>query len=154
MIDQRSGMEAVGNLDKFLKFEMAKGLGAPGGPAGAGAGMGMAAGVGIMMPGMLSKVFSPEQRELRRESVATVTCPACHTDTPEQSRFCYRCGQAMVKQNICPSCDKEIPTEASFCHFCGQKLNEAAVCPHCSEKLVAGTKFCGSCGKKVTGDDA
>ena len=92
MIDQRSGMKAVGDLDKFLKFEMAKGLGAPGGPAGAGAGMGMAAGVGLMVPGLLNKVFSPEQKELRREPVATVTCPACHTDTPEQSRFCYRCG--------------------------------------------------------------
>jgi len=56
MIDQRSGMEAVGDIDKFLKFEMAKGLGAPGGAAAAGSGMGMAAGVGIMMPGMLSKV--------------------------------------------------------------------------------------------------
>ena len=50
MIDQRSGMEAVGNLDKFLKFEMAKGLGGTNAPAGAG--MGMAAGVGVMMPGM------------------------------------------------------------------------------------------------------
>ena len=57
MIDQRSGMEAVGDLDRFLKFEMAKGLGAPGGPAGAGAGMGMAAGVGLMLPGVMGNVL-------------------------------------------------------------------------------------------------
>jgi membrane protease subunit (stomatin/prohibitin family) len=154
MIDQRSGMEAVGDLDKFLKFEMAKGLGAPGGPAAAGAGIGMGAGVGIMVPGMLSKVFAPEQVELRRESVATVACPVCHTDTPEQSRYCYRCGHPMIRQNVCPSCSKELPTEANFCLFCGHKLDAKPVCPHCSAPMVPGSKFCGTCGKKVTDGDS
>ncbi len=152
MIDQRSGLEAVGDLDKFLKFEMAKGLGAPGGPAGAGAGMGMAAGVGVMLPGMLSKTFAPEQTELKRESISTITCPACHTDTPEQSRYCYRCGHSMVHQNICPSCEKELPTEADFCMHCGTKLNIKSTCPHCSAELIPGSKFCGECGKP-TGDN-
>ncbi|MCK4573662.1 MAG: SPFH domain-containing protein, partial [candidate division Zixibacteria bacterium] len=81
LIDQRAGMEAVGDLDKFLKFEMARGLGTQGGPAATGSGMGMAAGVGLMMPGMMTKAFAPEQTELKREPVATVTCPKCHTDT-------------------------------------------------------------------------
>lgn len=152
MIDQRSGMKAVGDLDKFLKFEMAKGLGASGGAAGTGAGMGMAAGVGLMVPGMLNKVFSPEQKELRRESVATVTCPACHTDTPEQSRFCYRCGNPMVKQNICPSCSKPLPTEANFCLHCGHRLDSRTTCPHCKNEIISGSKFCGKCGKKITDD--
>lgn len=153
MIDQRSGMEAVGDLDKFLKFEMAKGLGAPGGAAAAGSGMGMAAGVGIMMPGMLNKVFSPEQTELKREPVSTVTCPKCHTDTPEQSRYCYRCGHQMIAQNVCPSCSNDLPTEAKFCLHCGYKLDAKAVCPHCQAELIPGSKFCGECGKAVKGDD-
>ena len=153
MIDQRSGMEAVGDLDKFLKFEMAKGLGAPGGAAAAGSGMGMAAGVGIMMPGMLNKVFSPEQTELKREPVSTVTCPKCHTDTPEQSRYCYRCGHQMIAQNVCPSCSHDLPTEARFCLHCGYKLDTKAVCPHCRAELIPGSKFCGECGKAVKGDD-
>jgi membrane protease subunit (stomatin/prohibitin family) len=153
MIDQRSGLEAVGDLDKFLKFEMAKGLGAPGGPAGAGAGIGMAAGVGLMVPGLMSKVFSPEQKELKRETIATVTCPACHTDTPEQSRYCYRCGHPMVNQNSCPSCNKELPTEASFCLHCGFKLDSKPKCPHCSAQLIPGSKFCGECGKPIGDND-
>ena len=153
MIDQRSGMEAVGNLDNFLKYEMAKGLGIPGGPAGAGAGIGVGAGVGLMVPGMMSKVFSPEQTELRREAVATVACPACGAQTPEQSRFCYRCGHAMVKQNVCPSCNQELPTEAVFCMHCGHKLDAKMICPHCRAELVTGSKFCGNCGKKVTEGD-
>ena len=153
MIDQRSGMKAVGDLDNFLKFEMARGLGASGGAAGTGAGMGMAAGVGLMVPGMLNKVFSPEQTELSRESIPTVTCPACHTDTPEQSRFCYRCGHPMVKQNVCPNCNKQLPTEANFCLHCGHKLDSKAVCPHCNNEIIAGSKFCGNCGKKIADND-
>jgi len=153
MIDQRSGLEAVGDLDKFLKFEMAKGLGQPGGPAGAGAGMGMAAGVGLMVPGLLNKVFSPEQQELKREPVATITCPKCHSDTPEQSRYCYRCGAPIIAQNVCPHCRHELPSEADFCLHCGFKLDTKPVCPHCGGDLIPGSKFCGECGKPVGGDD-
>ncbi len=149
MIDQRAGLEAVGDLDKFLKFEMAKGLGVAGGPGATGSGMGMAAGVGLMIPGMLSKVFAPEQTELRREPVATVTCPKCHTDTPEQSRYCYRCGHPMVAQNVCPSCKQELPGEARFCFNCGFRLDSKPRCPHCSSELIPGSKFCGECGKPI-----
>jgi membrane protease subunit (stomatin/prohibitin family) len=153
MIDQRSGMEALGNLDNFLKYEMAKGLGSPGGPAAAGAGIGMGAGVGLMVPGMMHKVFAPEQMELKREPVATITCPACHTDTPEQSRFCYRCGHAMVKLNVCPQCSHELPTEAKFCFNCGHKLDAKTSCPHCSADIIPGSKFCGTCGKRISDGD-
>lgn len=153
MIDQRSGMEAVGNLDKFLKYEMAKGLGDGGGAMGAGAGIGVGAGVGMLVPGAMSKVFAPEQVELKREAVATVTCPVCHTDTPEQSRFCYRCGHPMIKQNVCPSCNKDLPTEASYCMHCGHQLDAKVACPHCRADLVPGTKYCGNCGTKVDDGD-
>lgn len=153
IIDQRSGMEAVGDLDNFLKFEMARGFGGTSGGTSAGANMGMAAGVGMMVPAMMNKVFSPEQTELKREPVATVTCPKCHTDTPEQSRFCYRCGNQMVIQNSCPSCKSSLPSEANFCFECGYKLDAKHACPHCSANLIAGSKFCGECGKKADGSD-
>ena len=153
MIDQRSGLEAIGDLDKFLKFGMAKGFGAPGSPAGAGAGLGMGAGVGMMMPGMMTKVFQPEQTDLKRETIATVTCPKCHTDTPEQSRYCYRCGHTMVQQNACPSCNQNLPTEANFCLHCGHQLDAKISCPHCSAELISGSKFCGECGKPIGDDD-
>jgi membrane protease subunit (stomatin/prohibitin family) len=152
MIDQRSGMEAVGDLDKFLKFEMARGIGGSGQGAAAGQAMGIGAGVGMLIPGMMNKVFSPEQTELKRESVATVTCPKCHTDTPEQSRYCYRCGHQMISQNACPSCSKDLPSEASFCMHCGYQLDAKTHCPHCSAELITGSKFCGACGKPVQGD--
>ena len=153
MIDQRSGMEAVGDLDKFLKFEMAKGFGGSGGAGTAGSIMGMAAGVGMMVPSMMHKVFSPEQTELKREPVATVTCPKCHTDTPEQSRFCYRCGHQMFVQNSCPACQHLLPSEAKFCFECGLKLDTKTTCPHCSAELIPGSKYCGECGKNINGDN-
>lgn len=149
MIDKRSGMEAIGDIDKFMKFEIANGLGSGASPASAGAGVAMGAGVGIMAPAMLQKVFSPDQVELKREPVATVTCPKCHNDTPAQSRYCYRCGQAMYAQNACPSCHKELPTEAGFCMYCGFKLDSKIACPHCKAENIPGSKFCSSCGKPL-----
>lgn len=154
MIDQRSGLEAIGDLDKFLKFEMAKGMGGTSGAGNIGTMMGVAGGVGLMMPGMLTKVFTPNQTDLSRESVSTITCPKCHTDTPEQSRFCCRCGHSMVTQNACPSCRKELPTEAAFCLHCGCKLDAKAHCPHCSAEMLPGSKFCGNCGKPANGSGA
>jgi membrane protease subunit (stomatin/prohibitin family) len=153
LIDQRSGIEAIGDLDKFLKFGMAKGLSSSGSPAGAGAGIGMGAGVGLMMPGLMTKVFQPEQTDLKRQSVATITCPKCQTETPEQSRYCYRCGNSMVKQNSCPGCNRELPTESNFCLNCGHKLDAKVCCPHCSAELIAGSKFCGECGKPIRDND-
>lgn len=154
LIDQRSGMEAIGDLDRFLKFEMARGLGGSGVASGAGQTIGMAAGVGLMMPAMLSRVFSPEQQELAQVGVATVECPKCHSSTPEQSRFCYRCGHQMVIQNNCPSCQKELPGEAVFCMHCGYRLDAKLSCPHCQAELIPGSHFCGSCGKPVQGDES
>lgn len=153
MIDQRSGMEAIGDLDKFFKFEMAKGLATSGIAGATGNTMGMAAGVGLMVPTMMNKVFSPEQQELRKEPVATVTCPTCHTDTPEQSRYCYRCGHQMIVQNSCPTCNKELPSEAVFCLFCGHRLDAKELCPNCQAELIPGSKFCGKCGKSARRDD-
>lgn len=152
IIDQKSGLEAVGDLDKFLKFEMAKGIGSTGGPGAAGSGLGMAAGVGLMMPGIMAKTFSPEQSDLKREPVATVTCNKCHADTPEQSRFCYRCGHQMFTQNCCPSCNEQLPGEANFCLHCGFKLDAKLSCPHCSADVIPGSKYCGDCGKPIDND--
>ncbi len=153
MIDQRSGMEAVGDLDKFFKYEMAKGLSSSGIAGATGSTMGMAAGVGLMVPTMMNKVFSPEQQELRKAPVPTVTCPKCHTDTPEQSRYCYRCGHQMIVQNLCPSCHQELPSEAVYCLYCGLRLDAKETCPNCQAEMIPGSKFCGKCGKPVKRDD-
>jgi membrane protease subunit (stomatin/prohibitin family) len=61
MIDERSGMGALGNLDNYMKFKTARAIGdaaqqpggGAGGSVGAGLGIGMGAGLGAMLPGMM-----------------------------------------------------------------------------------------------------
>lgn len=132
MIDEKSGLEAVGNLDDFLKFKAAKAMGdaasgsADGGGAGSAAagamGIGVGAGLGMMIPGMLAR-NAPFQ-----QGGATAT---------------------VEKALRCSNCGAELPEGAKFCGGCGKAVSASAVCAHCGGKLPAGSKFCVNCGKKV-----
>ena len=151
MIDEKSSMKAVGDLDNFLKYSLAKAMGSGGDSAQTGTGLGMGAGIGMMVPGLLQGALSPEQRDLKTEPLPTVTCPKCNTDTPENSRFCYKCGHQMVAVNTCPNCEEELPAEANFCHNCGKRLDEKTVCGKCGAKLLSGSQYCTECGEKLNG---
>jgi len=65
MIDARSGMSAVGNMDEFMKFKAAIALeGAannPGGAAATGVGVGAGLGMGYILPQMLQQSISGSQ---------------------------------------------------------------------------------------------
>ena len=122
MIDERSGMGAVGNLDQFLKFKAAKAMGdaATSGGAGSGAaagmGVGVGAGLGILLPGMLGKTLGAEPAG----NAATVTCPGCQAVVARDSRFCSRCGRQLVVARACARCQAALPADARFCPSCGQ----------------------------------
>jgi membrane protease subunit (stomatin/prohibitin family) len=150
MIDEKSSMKAVGDLDKFLKYSLAKAMNTGSDMAQAGAGMGMGAGVGMIIPGMMQGVFAPD-RDLKDEPIPTVTCPRCGVDTPENSRFCYKCGHQMLTINKCPNCDTDLPPDANYCFNCGKKLDEKSVCGKCGAKIIRGSKFCTNCGEKLDG---
>lgn len=62
MIDERSGMEAVGDIDRFMKYQMAKGLGNSGTAGQLGSAMGMMTGVGMMMPQMMKDAVQSEEK--------------------------------------------------------------------------------------------
>ena len=158
MIDERSGLEAVGNLDEFFKFKAAKAMGdaaSSGGSGGAGAaaaggmGVGVGAGLGMMIPGMLAQNIKGGGTAVKE----MIHCPKCHNEVPVGSRFCQNCGTQLVIQNKCPECQTELPAEAKFCSSCGYKLGESLACPHCQAKLPPGTKFCTNCGESVEKDD-
>ncbi len=150
MIDEKSSMKAVGDLDKFLKYSLAKAMGGGGDMAQAGAGMGMGAGIGMIMPGMVQGAMSPE-RDLKGEPIPTVTCPKCGTDTPDNSRFCYKCGHQMMTINKCPNCDTDLPPEAKYCFSCGVEIAAKLTCKHCGTNIIPGSKFCTNCGEKLDG---
>jgi membrane protease subunit (stomatin/prohibitin family) len=65
MIDTRSGMAAIGDMDQFLKFKAAMALEAaadnPNGSASAGVGVGAGMGMGFMLPQMLAGAMQPAQ---------------------------------------------------------------------------------------------
>lgn len=173
VIDEKTGMGVVGDMNKFLKFEAAKamgalgtGAGAPGaegaGPgvgaapgtvasgAAAGMGVGVGAGLGMMVPGMLFKTMmegdvSPEK--IKKQGY--VNCRKCHAEVPVNSRFCPSCGTQLVVVNKCQHCGKDLPPEAQFCSVCGKKVGEEVKCTKCGAKLPDGTKFCTECGEKI-----
>ncbi len=150
MIDARSGMEAVKDLDKFLKFKLAKSMDTPGGTTAGGAGAGIGMGIGMMMPGYMSKAFAPEQKNLEKESIPTIKCPECLSYTPENSRFCYKCGHQMEAANMCHNCSKVLPVHAKFCMNCGSNLKAKTKCGKCNNEVPSGTKFCPNCGESIS----
>jgi membrane protease subunit (stomatin/prohibitin family) len=158
MIDERSSMGAVGDLDRFLKFKAAKalgdaaaGVGGGGGEAaGAGMGLGVGTGFGFMLPGMLYQALRPEDSDPHRiQERGSVACPDCHADVPLTARFCPSCGNQMVVMSKCPHCGKNVTVQAKFCPACGQGLGTTLVCGHCQTPLPPRTKFCTNCGEAV-----
>jgi membrane protease subunit (stomatin/prohibitin family) len=127
MIDERSSMGAVGDLDRFLKFKAAKAMGdaAQGhgggldGGAAAGVGVGVGAGLGMMMPGMLAKSLGTDPAGA---AAATVSCPGCQSAVAADSRFCPRCGHQLATATRCARCQAELPAGARFCSTCGQAV--------------------------------
>lgn len=65
LIDERSGMAAVGNLDKFMQYKAAlsleKAAENSGGTTAAGVGVGYGLGLGSMLPQMIQKSFQPDK---------------------------------------------------------------------------------------------
>jgi membrane protease subunit (stomatin/prohibitin family) len=158
MIDEKSSMAAVGDLNSFLKFKAAKAMGdaarqpdtAAAGGAAAGMGLGMGAGLGMMVPGMLFKVL--KEAEATPEKIAAsgvVNCPKCHAEVPLDARFCQKCGHQMVVVKKCLHCGKDLPPEAKYCMVCGKEVGAPLICPKCGAKLAEGTKFCYQCGERI-----
>ena len=157
MIDERSGMQAVGSLDSFLKFKAAKALGdaarAEGAGAGAaaasGMGLGVGAGMGMILPGILMKTL--EQGSKTTPGEKKFPCPECHAEIPSEARFCPACGSQIVKVNKCLQCGKDLPPEAKFCMVCGTRVEKVKkACSKCGTQAMPGATYCNECGEKLS----
>ncbi len=133
-IDERSGMEAVGGMDRYFQFKAAQAIGdlAKGGAGGttgdasdlgsaaaAGLGLGTGAGLGMMIPGML-------QQALAGGAHPKIRCPDCGKDIPFGSKFCPECGRNLTATVTCTKCGATLPAGSKFCQNCGHKLEGAA----------------------------
>jgi membrane protease subunit (stomatin/prohibitin family) len=66
MIDTKSGMNAMGNLDQYMKLKVANSLGDAAknnGNTGAGLGLGAGLGMGMMMPNMIQQSIQTNTSE-------------------------------------------------------------------------------------------
>lgn len=127
IIDERSGMAAVGDMGRFMKFKAAKAMekaatadGVAGGTAAAGMGLGVGAGMGMMMPGMLKEAMAAQ----KEKEVKKITCSKCKKEIPAGSKFCPNCGEKFSSSAQCPNCQAPISSSDKFCSQCGAKLTE------------------------------
>lgn len=137
MIDERSGLKAVGDLDDFVRFEAARAVGGHAGPGGSTAGATMEAGVGAglglaLVPNLLQGAFASAGRaqpssDVRSSGAAapagTFPCAHCQAPLPAQARFCSMCGEEQKAkpegESHCSDCRVAVPAGARFCPSCG-----------------------------------
>ena len=158
MIDERSSMQAIGNMDTFMKYKAAKAVGdaakaegdGAGNAAASGMGLGVGAGMGMMLPGMLMKTLQGGG-QTEAPAPQQVTCPKCYGTVPGDSRFCSHCGFQLLKANNCPQCGADLPAEAKFCMDCGAKIQKVEkACTNCGTQNLPEAVFCNQCGEKLT----
>jgi membrane protease subunit (stomatin/prohibitin family) len=130
-IDERSGMEAIGGMDRYFQYKAAQAIGdiAQGGGGGGGGeggsgigdaaatgvGLGAGAGLGFMIPGMI-------QQAMQSGAQPKMRCPNCTKDIPFGSKFCPECGTNLAATVDCPQCQATLPVGSKFCPNCGQQL--------------------------------
>jgi len=149
MIDERAGMGAIGDMQRYMAFKAARGIEAAAtnpGEAGSAAGLGLGAGIGMMMPQMMAGAMAG--RGAATPAAAGEPCPKCRAAVPPGAKFCGSCGAPMPVAAACPKCQAAVPADAKFCGNCGSAL-AAAACPKCNTPLAPGSKFCGNCGEKL-----
>lgn len=164
VIDERSGMAAVGNMGAYMQFKAAKSMeeaaaNTSGGGASAGMGLGVGAGMGMMIPGMIGQAMQQAGASVAAGAGGaaagagtSVLCAACGKPNAPGAKFCDGCGKPMQQPGVvCPSCKTPNAAGAKFCSGCGKSLLPATVtCPTCKAENLAGSRFCSACGKAIT----
>jgi membrane protease subunit (stomatin/prohibitin family) len=151
LIDERSGMGAIGDMNAYMQFKAAQSIQdaakQEGGAAGQGMGLGLGLGFGQVMAGAVGGAHG-----LTSPSSPTAPCPKCGTQNPAGAKFCANCGatqQAPGAASVeCPSCHAQVQGGTKFCSSCGQSLLPQP-CKNCQSPVQPGAKFCASCGTAV-----
>jgi membrane protease subunit (stomatin/prohibitin family) len=97
VIDERTGMAAVGDQNTYLKFKAAQAMGdaaknpSGDGGAAAGIGLGVGAGIGMTVAGMIKDAMAPASGAAPASGTAGF-CVNCGARLPDGAKFCPGCG--------------------------------------------------------------
>jgi membrane protease subunit (stomatin/prohibitin family) len=161
MIDERAGMGAIGDMQKYVAFKAARGIEAAAsnpGAAGSAASLGLGAGFGMMLPQMMQGALAGQQgatapaagaAAAAGATAAMLPCPKCNAQVAAGSKFCAQCGNVMPTPATCSKCKAQIAPGAKFCGACGTPV-ALATCPKCNALVTPDLKFCGECGNKLS----
>jgi membrane protease subunit (stomatin/prohibitin family) len=113
VIDERTGMAAVGDQNAYMKFKAAQALGdaaknPSGGGAAAGVGIGAGLGMGISMAQMMKDSMAPGSAGPASPPQAASGAGTAAAAAPGSAPFCAACGT-------------KFPDGAKFCPSCGAK---------------------------------
>jgi membrane protease subunit (stomatin/prohibitin family) len=96
-LDQRIGMNMVGDLDKYTQFAAAQSMtlaaANTGGAAGLGMGLGAGAAVAQVMASSMKPAAATPAAEAAPAAGATKFCTACGHSIPKAASFCPDCGK-------------------------------------------------------------
>jgi membrane protease subunit (stomatin/prohibitin family) len=131
LIDERTGMAAVGDMNAYLKFKAAQAMGdaakqsggETGSGVGAGLGVGMGAGMGMMLPQMMKEAMT-DSGAGGGESAGGGTAPEGQPEGKGDAAAPAGAGAAAAAAAFCASCGAKLPEGARFCPGCGTKVAE------------------------------
>lgn len=150
-IDDRSRMNVITDMDKFVRMKAAMAMEKAAenqGEAGAGLGMGL----GMMMPAMFNPMATAAGGHAQAAAGAVIPCPDCGNEIAKDSRFCPLCGHQLVVLSQCHECGKNLSPNAKFCSRCGvatEQKAQAVFCGECGTENMTGATFCNHCGNKL-----
>jgi membrane protease subunit (stomatin/prohibitin family) len=149
LIDERTGMAAVGDMGQYVRFKAARAMGdaavsgaggEAGGAAAAGIGLGVGAGLGMAIPGMMRDAFAAGAPP----SAGAGPQPPEPSPPPRPAA-----GPAAGAAGSCHACGGAVPAGARFCPACGASQSTGVICRACGVVSPVGARFCVSCGKPV-----
>ena len=90
-LDERIGMNIVGDLGRYAKFQVAQSIPtAAANPGGGGAGVGAGLGAGMAMGQAMLDALKPDA------APGPKPCAKCGKPVPPQAKFCPECGAAQA----------------------------------------------------------
>ncbi|HTD22174.1 MAG TPA: SPFH domain-containing protein [Terriglobales bacterium] len=96
ILDQRIGMNMVGDMGRYTKFQVAQSIPIAAANEGGGAGLGAGLGAGIAMGQVMMGAMKPEEQASGAGAAVTAAdskfCINCGKPIPKSSKFCPECG--------------------------------------------------------------